>query len=526
MYAVVSDEDGVDSDDDADFEPGQFEAKAEKGRWHVGESRTSVAPPSTNTYKSVAISVLDRRNSPLHVAASNGEVALVHALLAGGASVNRVTCLGETPLHLAMETASPMTVELLLEARADALAQEYRWGDIALHLFIWNEAITRVLLRDGSNNGINAPNALGDRPLHAAAWRGGSDVLCQLVQAGALVHATGCGGESALAVAALRGHSKAVSFLQELGARITSCDLPLLSVAVEHGCEEAATLARELIAGFHGWPPNRTVRRSQAPIRDKEPSPPAGLTAAWRKKMDTMTEISRRLLVHGEPPSSFNPRALMLEGAARFPLSTYRGACRAIASQQEVLRVLAVLTPAMCAALRSHVEEFGVVVPDSVDGLLNREVSLSLQQIEMLVGRDAARRLRDLPRRYTALVGATTCASQACRELTSAAAEGDSGSTATNFQMTTCFLRRYSSDTFNHDVPWVAFHFDNAMVTVNIALSADSDVTGGKLLCAFGGAVQAVSRVEGEATVHSFEVCHGVTRMREGVRYAMIMFFA
>jgi predicted 2-oxoglutarate/Fe(II)-dependent dioxygenase YbiX len=74
--------------------------------------------------------------------------------------------------------------------------------------------------------------------------------------------------------------------------------------------------------------------------------------------------------------------------------------------------------------------------------------------------------------------------------------------------------------------PWTSFHFDNAETTVNVALSPDDDHSGGRLLGLFGGAVQSIERGEGEATVHSSSLLHGVSRMTGGVRYSLIMFFA
>ena len=38
--------------------------------------------------------------------------------------------------------------------------------------------------------------------------------------------------------------------------------------------------------------------------------------------------------------------------------------------------------------------------------------------------------------------------------------------------------------------------------------------------------MHSIRRAEGEATVHSSSLLHGVTRMRSGVRYSLIMFFA
>ena len=41
----------------------------------------------------------------------------------------------------------------------------------------------------------------------------------------------------------------------------------------------------------------------------------------------------------------------------------------------------------------------------------------------------------------------------------------------------------------------------------------------------YNGAVRTIARGEGEATVHSSSLMHGVTRTLAGERYSLIMFF-
>ena len=92
------------------------------------------------------------------------------------------------------------------------------------------------------------------------------------------------------------------------------------------------------------------------------------------------------------------------------------------------------------------------------------------------------------------------------------------------------FVRRYSTTTR----PWIPFHCDSAAVTVNVALSGDGGMEGGRLLAVYAGAVREVGggdgRREGEATVHASSLLHAVTRMTEGgggdrYRYSLIAFF-
>ena len=83
------------------------------------------------------------------------------------------------------------------------------------------------------------------------------------------------------------------------------------------------------------------------------------------------------------------------------------------------------------------------------------------------------------------------------------------------------FVRRYTRETR----PWIPFHYDNSNLTINVALSPDTQHEGGRLHAIIGGRHRAVCREEGEATVHGDDILHAVSAMRSGVRYSLIMFF-
>ena len=83
------------------------------------------------------------------------------------------------------------------------------------------------------------------------------------------------------------------------------------------------------------------------------------------------------------------------------------------------------------------------------------------------------------------------------------------------------FARRYS----RQSRPWFPLHPDSAAITVNVALSDDAEHTGGRLVGLYDGRIQTLERAEGEAVVHTSALIHGVTRMSEGVRYSLILFF-
>ena len=148
--------------------------------------------------------------------------------------------------------------------------------------------------------------------------------------------------------------------------------------------------------------------------------------------------------------------------------------------------------------------------PPSALAAPDHQLNLNMRQLEALVGAATARRVAiELPRDF-------------CREASSArAADG----APLRWRLDECpaelFLRVYSSS----GRPWIPFHVDRSAVTVNVALSADEAHSGGLLVAApVGGAVCAISRAEGEASVHDALLLHGVSRVTRGARYSLIVF--
>ena len=96
------------------------------------------------------------------------------------------------------------------------------------------------------------------------------------------------------------------------------------------------------------------------------------------------------------------------------------------------------------------------------------------------------------------------------------------------------FARRYTPDTR----PWCPLHEDRAELTINVALGDDScggsgagggtcegGGADGRLVGLFEGGIRAIERAEGEATIHTSALRHGVTRVRHGERSTLIVFF-
>lgn len=173
---------------------------------------------------------------------------------------------------------------------------------------------------------------------------------------------------------------------------------------------------------------------------------------------------------------------------------------------------LAVLDAAQCANLRAAVDANTDDELDSVDGQLEHQLSLSTSELTALVGEET---VADLNALASQRHGEMTCGVDA-RDYS--LPDRDCSVPDDPHQI---FIRRYSASTR----PWCEFHHDRSKVTVNIALSADSTHTGGRLLAVLQGRVQRCERLEGTATLHASTLLHAVTRMTAGTRYSLILFY-
>ncbi|KAL1496236.1 hypothetical protein AB1Y20_016199 [Prymnesium parvum] len=444
--------------------------------------------------------------TPLHLAALSGTLADVRSLLSRRASLHARCPRGLTPLHAAASRHPPHAplLEALLAARASPHTTD-AWGDTPLHAAAWrgDAACLRALARAGAALSPTAtplsptatplsptatplsstatplsstatplsstatPLSLAATPLSLAAMRGHTEAVGCLIELRADVNAKDARGEAAVHAAARSGEGALVRQLIEAGATAT---------------EEVVRLLQEA---------NEERERFQKPdlslmTRDH--------SAEWGSRMLRMPPLAARLLVRHVTYCS---------------LHHYRMASHVLALASGAVHCARrVLSAEACAALRAAVDEQGITRVDSVDALPNTDLLCTTEALGQLLGRGAVRALLRLPSQFAAQAGG-------------AAPQGGSY-VLTNGQ---CFARRYCAATRSNEQPLTSFHFDSASVTVNVALSADDAVEGGRLLGVFGGAVQAIPRGEGDATVHSSALLHGVSLTRKGMRYTLIMFF-
>lgn len=113
-------------------------------------------------------------NTPLHLAAQEGDHKKVEALLKNGADVDAKGKNGNTPLHIATHKRCAQSVKVLLKSGADVNAKSnLDWTP--LHLAAWNNAFdtAEILLKNGAN--INAKNKYGETPLKIASNENASE---------------------------------------------------------------------------------------------------------------------------------------------------------------------------------------------------------------------------------------------------------------------------------------------------------------------------------------------------------------
>ncbi|MCK6472624.1 MAG: ankyrin repeat domain-containing protein [Planctomycetes bacterium] len=130
---------------------------------------------------------------------------------------------GITHLHVAATSGQTAIAQCLLEAGLDPNARTHPHGQTPLHLAAENDSgagIVNALAKGGAN--LLARNAHGLTPLHLAAIRGRTATLVALLKAGTPADPPGGAGavvRSPLAEAAQFGHAEAAKALLEAGAK-------------------------------------------------------------------------------------------------------------------------------------------------------------------------------------------------------------------------------------------------------------------------------------------------------------------
>jgi len=265
-----------------------------------------------------------------------------------------------------------------------------------------------------------------------------------------------------------------------------------------------------------GVPEGKGAPRGEAVLADAMPPDCADFATA----MERMEPVLRRALMD-DAVDEDGGEALTTALAALL-----RGPGRPAQHARSVVTRKRALTAESCAALRRVINsEMPTTARDgtdeSEDGLAQQKLRISVERLIELTSRSEIESLWRLADEVLALQRQEAYAhADAVGKVvpveTAAATEAAHGGFHVDL-----FLRRYTLE----GRPWIAFHRDVSGVTLNVALSDDGAVTGGRLHAILGGRHRILTREEGEVTGHSDDLMHAVSAIRAGVRYSLIALF-
>lgn len=160
----------------------------------------------------------NENNTPLHQAASAGNVARVEFFLEQGMDINDGGSADYSPLQLAARYGHVELARFLIQGGANVnLRQRVPNGNAPLHTASWRgDTAVALLLAHGAP--INVRNDTHETPLHVAALCGQTEVVELFLSHGATVNATDNKGKTPLQYAVERGFKETADLLRQHGA--------------------------------------------------------------------------------------------------------------------------------------------------------------------------------------------------------------------------------------------------------------------------------------------------------------------
>jgi len=172
---------------------------------------------------STVVDIKDRihENTPLHIAAAQGNLRLLNQLLDLGAQVNTPNNLGNVPLHTAAVSNHVGCVRELIK-RGAVISETNKRGSTALHFAVYglhsaaaeSTQIVSLLLQEGC--GVDVADRTGTTALHVAASHGFCKVASTLLEFGADVGLEDQNGRDALYYAESKGFSEMLFLLNSV----------------------------------------------------------------------------------------------------------------------------------------------------------------------------------------------------------------------------------------------------------------------------------------------------------------------
>ena len=164
------------------------------------------------------------RQTALHVAVRYDNVELVKLLLQHGFDVNKADGYGDTALHVAVESGNVELVELLLQHGVDVSNRVTCLGQTALHVAVryGKFELVKLLLQHGFD--VNKADECGQTALHLAVKSGKVELVKLLLQHGFDVNKADEYGQTALHLAVKSGKVELVKLLLQHGFDVNKAD--------------------------------------------------------------------------------------------------------------------------------------------------------------------------------------------------------------------------------------------------------------------------------------------------------------
>ncbi|KAG0467759.1 hypothetical protein HPP92_017087 [Vanilla planifolia] len=216
-------------------------------------------------------------NTPLHVAAANGDEAMASLLIAKG-------CAG---LREARNSSGKTAYDIAVEERQRRLFDLLRTGD-GLAAVVRRGKVDDVVRAMETGAAVDVKDVWGWTALMRAAFKGKLEVIRVLLEKGAAVDSRDEEGYTALHCAAEGGHSEAVDFLLKRGADVdakTAKGRTAVEIARSHGY---AGIVRILVQGGAGEAP------AQMPVASRELPLPSVKGKMAKKGMEKEVDGKKR----------------------------------------------------------------------------------------------------------------------------------------------------------------------------------------------------------------------------------------
>ncbi|RDD44631.1 Transient receptor potential cation channel subfamily A member 1 [Trichoplax sp. H2] len=181
------------------------------GNTEVENNASSKDESHENIKINLGVEVINSEGAtPLHEAAKFGHDVIVKYLISCGIDVNDIDIKKKTPLMVAAESGSMTTVKLLLEQSADVTILD-RANKSCLHYSIGNYEIMKVILEhflkeEKFKELVDAKDVTGSTALHYASKVGNSQEVLALLGAGANANSVNRFKETCFHVATCYGH--------------------------------------------------------------------------------------------------------------------------------------------------------------------------------------------------------------------------------------------------------------------------------------------------------------------------------